>query len=95
MIYRNGSSNKANDSNPFEEEDWEENDALVDTGEPGVPVKALYDYEGAENDELSFKTGMFFLTFHSILVKPVNLTRKLDSIAFFAFSQIRNHIWRV
>ncbi|XP_018568767.1 protein kinase C and casein kinase substrate in neurons protein 1 isoform X4 [Anoplophora glabripennis] len=56
----NGSTNKANESNPFEEEDWEESDALVDNGEPGVPVKALYDYEGAENDELSFKTGDVF-----------------------------------
>ncbi|XP_030745845.1 protein kinase C and casein kinase substrate in neurons protein 1 isoform X4 [Sitophilus oryzae] len=55
----NGSTAKANESNPFEEEDWE-NDALVDNGEPGVPVKALYDYEGAESDELSFKTGDVF-----------------------------------
>uniref|UniRef100_A0AAR5P1G2 Protein kinase C and casein kinase substrate in neurons protein 1 n=1 Tax=Dendroctonus ponderosae TaxID=77166 RepID=A0AAR5P1G2_DENPD len=55
----NGSASKANDSNPFEEEDWE-SDALVDNGEPGVPVKALYDYEGAENDELTFKTGDVF-----------------------------------
>lgn len=59
-ITRNGSTNKANESNPFEEEEWEENDALVDNGEPGVPVKALYDYDGAENDELSFKTGDVF-----------------------------------
>ncbi|GJQ83083.1 putative protein kinase C and casein kinase substrate [Trypoxylus dichotomus] len=55
----NGSTTKG-DVNPFEEEEWEENDALVDNGEPGVPVKALYDYEGAENDELSFKQGDVF-----------------------------------
>lgn len=58
-----GSNSQTPDSNPFEEEEWDEEEgvgpdgALVDNGEPGVPVKALYDYEGAEADELSFKQG--------------------------------------
>jgi gas vesicle protein len=54
--------NNGRESNPFDDEDWEEdvNDALVDNGEPGVPVRALYDYVGAESDELSFKQGEMF-----------------------------------
>ncbi len=56
----NGTANRP-EGNPFEEEEWDEypNEALVDNGEPGVPVRALYDYEGAEFDELSFKKGEF------------------------------------
>lgn len=56
--FRNGTSKS--EPNPFEEEEWDEGDnesVLVDNGEPGVPVKALYDYEGAESDELTFKQG--------------------------------------
>lgn len=57
------SRNGKDEANPFddEHEEWEDytNDALVDNGEPGVPVRALYDYEGAESDELSFKTGAY------------------------------------
>lgn len=51
---------KGSSGDPFEEEEeWDEADnVLVDNGEPGVPVKALYDYDGAESDELSFKQGI-------------------------------------
>lgn len=37
------------DGNPFEEEP---SSPVI-----SVPVKALYDYEGQEQDELSFKSG--------------------------------------
>lgn len=59
--HSNGGDKSGVDANPFddEHEDWDEypKDALIDNGEAGVPVRALYDYEGAEADELSFKQG--------------------------------------
>lgn len=39
-----------------EEDDWDYSERL-DPNKEGVAVKALYDYEGVEGDELSFKCG--------------------------------------
>ena len=54
LLFSNGSPSGA-DRTPFDEEEWD--DPLVDNGEPGIKVRALYDYEAAEEDELDFKAG--------------------------------------
>lgn len=72
-MFRNGTNTKQ-ESNPFEEEEWDEDggEPLVDSGEPGVPVKALYNYEGAEADELSFKQGTYCIL-RQQLISCINL----------------------
>lgn len=63
-ISNGGLSSTSNNERHFEEEEWDDNqdtiDPLVDNGEPGVKVRALYDYEAAESDELDFKAGDTF-----------------------------------
>jgi len=49
-------------ANPFDEEDDEEDFSNV----VGIPVEALYDYVGQEDDEMSFKKG---ITVQNLMVK--------------------------
>lgn len=42
-----------------DDDEWDYSDRMVDPNKPGVPVRALYDYEGVESDELSFKVGKY------------------------------------
>lgn len=43
-----------------DDDEWDCSERTFDPNKPGVPVRALYDYEGVEADELSFKVGDVF-----------------------------------
>lgn len=39
------------------QEDTSQDNKMTDDGRPGVPVRALYDYDATDTDEISFKCG--------------------------------------
>lgn len=46
----------SNPQDPFGGDDFYDADLQASASE-GVPVRALFDYDGAEDDELTFKVG--------------------------------------
>lgn len=50
-----------------DDDEWDYSDRTFDPNKPGVAVRALYDYEGVEADELSFKVGKFCFCTMTIL----------------------------
>ena len=82
------------DANPFDDESEEWDDAgyeLTDDGKAGEPVKALYDYEAAEPDELSFKTGQGTNTTHVTIIQYHIITiSKLYNITGDEFEKLED-----
>ena len=87
-------SNGVKDANPFDDESEEWDDAgyeLTDDGKAGEPVKALYDYEAAEPDELSFKTGQGTNTTHVTIIQYHIITiSKLYNITGDEFEKLED-----
>ena len=65
FIHSTGPADDLDDGgdNPFGngEDVVDDEDYLVDDGRPGVPIRAMYDYVGAEEDELTFKAGQYLI----------------------------------